>query len=400
MLQGAAWEITPHVLSHFSAVHSRMLSSIVCEDGFNRQKRSKKTGANKKGRVDRAFGALMKQRVLGEVHKYSEISLGAAPGRDVCLPREAYESASYKPTIPLGEIITYQSTTEYYSPAAERHAVCYTDLEVIKYVQQHHLHSSVCNLWLGCLLDSRHQVLVRDKRNGSEASWNFALLHLPASGVLVWPAAAMPWPGRPGEFYFQPSTEIKDMSSYFFVALDAESVEAIHFIWRSPSWMAKHCPGAEPGDNVGMRAVPTGPPDDLMRIAAREAFFQIKTATLVWIANYLKVHLSQTTSLFRTLFELVQAVLGIDDQAALEILAKRMGSMDADPGETYAQLLKMDDACELLDATELKSVKPHKNQIKDGWMRRFVACRSGGAVDGPHGEFSEGASGSRMSVQW
>ena len=46
IVQSGEGTITDAIRAHFTQVHHRMLASQVCEDGFNRQKRCTKTGAN------------------------------------------------------------------------------------------------------------------------------------------------------------------------------------------------------------------------------------------------------------------------------------------------------------------------------------------------------------------
>ena len=61
----------------------------------------------------------------------------------------------------------------------------------------------------------------------------------------------------------------------------------------------------------------------------------------------------------------MQGLLKLDDEATLEILKKRMADFQHDPGETYEHILKLDEACDILDQSEMKSVKPHKSSLKE-----------------------------------
>lgn len=126
ILDHCGWSMTPKAKQHFTQVHRRVLGSQVCEDGFKRQKASKKTGANHKGKVQRAFGALLKRHVLGGVHGYDEVKQAAcAPVRAASLPPEAYKAKAGCCTLPLHKVISHEASASWYSPSADRHSVMY-----------------------------------------------------------------------------------------------------------------------------------------------------------------------------------------------------------------------------------------------------------------------------------
>ena len=74
--QAHQWQLTPELKAWIQKACEKNVTSLINEDGFNRQKNRTTMSKTHKGRPQRAFGTLLDEHVADKVHHYVESSHG------------------------------------------------------------------------------------------------------------------------------------------------------------------------------------------------------------------------------------------------------------------------------------------------------------------------------------
>ena len=119
------------------------------------------------------------------------------------------------------------------------------------------------------------------------------------------------------------------------------------------------CPRLAHGSPPALHAVAFGPPLDILKLCARNAWWKLERAVLSDVAELEGIDISGATSTFDVLLVLTKVVLGVADEEALVILQQRLKALDG--ATTCADdILAVDEAAQCLreeDVQELKSTQ-------------------------------------------
>ncbi len=188
ILQSKGWKFDAEYREHLVKVNSRIISSQVCEDGFNRQKNWKKH-PNRRGLVHGTYEALIKTKVADEVHHYTQPPpCATAVSRESDLRHEFYPQLSDMPK-ELFPIVSFDKKPKWYSSTGDSYTKPFADLNLLDFALRHGLKNNISDAWLGQIFDATHQILVRHRHvPGQISRWFFPMLHVPGSSNFLWPA--------------------------------------------------------------------------------------------------------------------------------------------------------------------------------------------------------------------
>lgn len=134
------------------------------------------------------------------------------------------------------------------------------------------------------------------------------------------------------------------------------------------------------------------PEDLLLRMCVREAFLKLQRSWLVGLASHLQVQLPSGAPLLDVICTLATSILGADDGAALQVVARRLASMDR--MEMFGdELEQLDEAVELLDKNdrakakeskrEHERLKQEQKELREGYKEKAKVVRAAQALAAP-----------------
>lgn len=274
---------------------------------------------------------------------------------------------------------TETSKPTWYSPGVDALPTEHLDLHLIRFVVEHGLEDKAPHAWLGCFVRAEHRIALRMKQGESWGPWRVAAVDVPNICAVAVPATMHDLPGYPGMFFLQleRATSIDD---FLFPLVDLDSVEACTLQWRSPLSVAQEFPMATsmlPRPSAGILPLVVGSPEPLLKVAARQAFWEMPQLSLSMIARHVGIELPRQPGLLPALLAMVQATLGIDEAAALEVCSKRLGAYTP---SCYNELLEVEEAWEVMDQNErsecqqqqsaAKSSVAQQKEYKEQWKAR------------------------------
>lgn len=127
------------------------------------------------------------------------------------------------------------------------------------------------------------------------------------------------------------------------------------------------------------------PEDLLLRVCVREAFFKLERSWLVGLASHLQMQLPAGASLLDVICVLVTGILGADEADTLQVVARRLASMER--MEMFGdELEQLDEAVELLDKNDKAKAKESKREherlkheqkeLRDGYKENAKVLRA------------------------
>ena len=149
---------------------------LCLEDGFHWQKAKVDKQNSHRAREQRAFGTLLEQNVLSQVHKYDEVGVVNFGNRTEQLPQQAFRPLMRSPSIPemsdvIGTVPSQKPT--WWSPGVDTLSVEPADLSLMKWCKDNGKTAQVKDAWLGMLVKASHNILVRTvlKDKKSQCFW-------------------------------------------------------------------------------------------------------------------------------------------------------------------------------------------------------------------------------------
>jgi len=365
-----AWTMCVAIKDYVSANHTRILASVVVEDGFHAQKSSKHERANRLQRIQRAYGNLVEGNVLDGVHRYQAMkpcSVGVE--RAGVLESTSFRTAKpAKPRIDFDDIATTIPATSWNSPGVERLATQDTDLEMMAYCERNVCEASCGNAWLGVFLQASFGLMVREVHGVERGPWKFALSHVPDSSGFVWPAEEIAARGVPQDIVWRPDAKAHPIHDYSFTIVNLDHVEAMSFDWWSPA--RQYQQRAKVDCPLGIVAVARGEPMALLIIAALACFWTLAKTTLERLARHLGLAVRSGDSLFAVLWALVKHILKKSDEETLAIIVFRLGKLRCHEDTVADEMLELDDADDILDRADKEELKARRGQKKDREVER------------------------------
>lgn len=327
------WTVTPAVRQWVRNHNKRIIATQVVEDGFNRQKSCHKY-KNRRARVETAMETVLEKEVLGKVHHFVELDPSrAAPHRNNTLPDETWCANHKTCSMQFPGLVGFEQQVKWYSPSASTWPEAFADLCLTAHAIAEHAEAKIDCVWLGTMLNSKHHILVQKKVPADiypKPPWLFPLAQVGSSSVLCWPAEERSFTISGSEvLYYSPAgVPGTDVAGLFITIFDPNDWIAKDFVWKSPFGQAMQHPEAEnlpaawslvAWEKEGTHAA------SLMKVAARNAFWEFDTSWLSWFAWFCDIQVPAGTKLFDMLMLMVQGILECSSKEAVIIVRQRLG---------------------------------------------------------------------------
>lgn len=380
-LSSTGFVIDEKVRLFLTKKHSRLLSSQVTEDCFNRQKRLKLKASNRRLAMAASWDILFQRRVLSEVHKYKEpVAVEPPSARLEWLPEDTFcAPLKGKDVERLSEVSSFKREPGWYSPSAERWPSRFADVALMHMAKRH---GDYCmdNVWLGEFANFRYNLLLREVLpDGSRGAPRFGAKHLTGSTAFGWPATEITLPGSNAQAWEAATNATVDDT--FLAIYSLEHWEARPIQWLSPAAQASMTRGGDVSQAFACRAHPTTAAWEPLHVAgAREAFWDMGLSTLQSLAKLCDVSLPSDSSAFDLCWVLVKSLLKTSDEATLQILQRRCARVDTHENESSDIFLAMDHDLGHLDKDDQeemnKAKETHKrhtevaNKFKTAWLSK------------------------------
>ena len=179
---------------------------------------------------------------------------------------------------------------------------------------------------------------------------------------MAWPCTQKFFLGWTLPYFELDTTEVEPT---LFAIVDLEPWEVFPLVARSWMWQIHCMPAALKKEVPGTRLFASRSKGSLQEIAAREAFWDMKPSFLKKLASMLGIDIPADSgaTLCGILFHLVSAILATDEEATMEVLAKRLALKDREL-DLSDGVMQLDEALEILEKTDQKKVEAEKKHIK------------------------------------
>lgn len=204
--------------------------------------------------------------------------------------------------------------------------------------------------------------------------WHLALCYFSDSAIHGWPCCKNRLPYGSATFFepIQSNTGPKA-----FAIFDLDCWEACSFDRKSWLFRAFSHPLASAKMPVGLRFLCTYGPEPVVKIAARQAFWNLGMVWLSHLAHRLGLAVagsSSSGSLSNLLFALVQHILKVDDAVTMTICCKRLGINDVDL-PCAEGVLQLDEAIEILEKPDHQAVQAENTHLATQHDTRKIFTR-------------------------
>lgn len=325
ILRKHSWELGEGVLNHFRRVHSRVISSQIVEDAFNRQKNNKKE-PNRRGIVERSWGVLVEKSVASEVHKFKEPAISDDPVEQQALGDEVFHAKLRDSPKEFHELTSFRAKTAWWSPGPQGFTQSY----------------GACEVRAGAGLEEGHpQLVLGGTLSGPpphlgpspprrRCALGVVLRHAPLARDMLHGLACRSShrPDRTGVFY-RPRSRQVGVSQVLVPVLDLTKWEAMPYEWKSPFGLVTQHRGVlvEAWGDWSIMAAPTCEPAALLDIACKQGFWSLKAPFLLRLAQHIEVPLPENPDLIEILECLLRSVLHLEENDLLSFLDRRIQAM-------------------------------------------------------------------------
>lgn len=275
-LRRRQWRVDAKMVQWLDKKSRRFVNSVLCEDGFNVSKNSKRVKGKKKYmRPQKAFSTVVLKRLVSKVHHYTPLSRNSAPAfRGAAVPMEAFRPPLRVGALELPSLCGTSAKPSWSSPGVDRLPVQFVDIKVGRdvFASDPPDFGLLDKAWVGELFHFKHGFVVRKKHDGGY-SWFMPLSHCAGSGCLAWPGRLV----RPGPAceYFAFDQSVKEPCILSAGSLEGWSCMA--FRWRSPLWFASQAPGVGARGGSVVRHFLDGGERTLLQMAASRGFKGLST---------------------------------------------------------------------------------------------------------------------------
>ena len=360
------WALSPEVDKFMVARNSRMISTVLIEDGFRCQRGVEDRRSNTVGANIQQFTRVLQSNVLDKRHHYIAIPPASRdPNTPSSLPDDAMCASVGTSPMKFRSIVSTSAKTSWYSPGPKHVAVEHADHAFLAYVFSNGLQAKARNVWLNCLL--RYQPLVIRNTTTPVKKWYFVLAVNPGSATLVWPAVEEDLGDQAFAYFPDCSTE-RTSEVCFITVLDLSIWEAFVYTWRSPSYCAlKYSCNAR-----RLVAIPNAPPRPLLQVAAMAGFWTIPAWELKRLATHVGCPgLGDGMTSFDLAFSLVQHVLTLSDADTMAILQNRLAAWnDKCSAGICNSFLRIDEVSEIFDKEDTEAAQLQKKKIQDAKVEK------------------------------
>ena len=372
MCETHKWCLTPELTAWITKGCETNVTSLINEDGFNRQKHKCSMARTHKGRPQRAFGTLIDEHVADEVHHFVEVRPEPLTHSRTPLPGVAFSPTMKNPSIPeMTEIVgkSHCDKADWYSPGVGELPTEHADHDLFRKLHAKNRMGKAGNAWLGCFMKQEYQLIVAS--GDKNELWQFGLGEISDSAALVWPCYVLA--RKQDRHYWRAlgpdNDEVKlypRHRSFLLPIVDMKKTYCYTYTWQSPLQIAKNHP-QESFEMMGLKgpavvAVSEEKWDSLDKVAARNAFWDIGSMTLWCVADHLGMQPPTNSDLHGLLHFLVKNILHLNDKQTSDILLKRMKLPFCNDQED--NFLDLDEAFDIMDSDEKTECTNHAKKVK------------------------------------
>lgn len=301
-------------------------------------------------------------KVMSKVHHYAEVEADAAPPcLSACLGKDAFQPSLSSGSLPFSMLVSTSASVPWHSPGAVNWSMPTADLDVVRQASSANDWAMLDACWLSTLVRPGHRLLLQFP---GDPIWYFGLHAWADSSALVFLATTGRLSGVGDNAIFW-EVDASMRKPVLKVVNSLSTILAVCFEWHSPVWQAAQSRGlSQPPPAI--RAFSTsGPPQSLQRLAAQRAFWTVENATLGRIASHLGCTIRAGSSLFDTVWQLVQACLPeLSDSAIMTIVRLRVAAFGA--GDLFTEeLLQVDEAVAVLEKSDERRLHEEQKACRE-----------------------------------
>lgn len=360
------WVLTPELQAWAQARFRKVIMSQLVEDSFNRMKLSSRQQLNRTAREVLHYKHLAESPVLDEVHHFSAVPWGAGtsqpPQQDV--GRDTFHAKVASMSIKTDGLVSLNPKATWYSPAANRLSVCHADVWVRRQaLKESQGLTRIRKLWLGVFMKLQHCLIVRTKAGSTAGDefgpWLLPLKYLPDSGCVFWDTTVKR--SASGGYYVLPSFS-PGPEPIIHAVWDLNAWECMEIKWVSPAGQAAKGVTRSDFGSWGVKAEVMSPPMSLMQAGARSAFWEFDKPLLDKLCQEFGITVPPGSSIFQTLLAMVSTTLDLEEEAALEILGRRL-DVATGAGTNLEDFLELEEAAACLDEGDRKELVEEQRKI-------------------------------------
>lgn len=219
------------------------------------------------------------------------------------------------------------------------------------------------DLWLSCLLDPMHRLIVRERQSPDKLL--YCVGTMPGSCSFGWPMTQHDVPRTPDRSIFLPVKEATHMSVPI-VLVNLDDWEAVAVTWRRPLWahmMFERARGQ--WSQHSCMAFPTDGAADfkpLIKVAAEQGFWNMDLSSLTRLTKHFALDHGPTSTVFDLCWGLVRHVTGCEASVAVDLLKTRCVEQDASDECNTDFLLDLDDGLDALDESDKKELVDERSR--------------------------------------
>ena len=251
------------------------------------------------------MGIVLQKRLLETRFKYQS-PLADTPLQTLGaqLPREAFETAHERQTLPFHEIVSTSPKPPWPSPGAANANIMHIDMYTQADLKKQGNLRSLDNLWLGAFCDASHKIAICFESTflGKKLEeWYFGLDHYTDSGVVLWPAQLRRCSS--GTFLQPSSRMVFGMPRIKgIVDVTSDNIKCACFGWKPWAWQVETFPpkdikGLEPAVRAFINK------DGVMTVKkcmATHCCWRFGRPLICKFAAYFKIKIPAGLSLFMT----------------------------------------------------------------------------------------------------
>ena len=358
-----------------------LLGTQLVEDLNNVEKNDRplsgkgKAGTQHYRRPETCFGAALQREVVNRVHRFSPVQLVEPVVRKTGKLQPEVFTGKPQGSLPFSCVESTRQKADYYSPSVANSCVPAADHFLLEALHAQGALADARDAWKGLFCSVNHQLVFRFTAPGAEHGWFWALFHFSKSSCLVWPVTVTR--GKLLRGNYEVIEPIRGLLRPRLMAITTfAGMEGFTFTWRSWAWQAQRLRG--PKMRPAVRAIRDPADEPLLpipRLLAKNAWFMLAKTDVEDICQDQGVELEDSSTLFSVLLCATKNVLGISEQAALEILRIRFSRLPSNR-EVDADLMQVDEAAACLDQQDRAEFKRAQQEQADQQLERAALSRA------------------------
>ena len=340
------------------AVPSLMIEDMI---GTMKGTKTKKRG-NKYGRPQRGMGMVIRKHVVDKRHKFmaptTDLPVG---GKTTGLTKPSFHPMHENRSLPWNDIVGTKDPAPFYSPRAEMFSHNIADMVMLEAARKAGDINMVQQAWVGEVANVAHRLLLGMPSAGGADDhrlWFHVFYHYPQSAVLAWPGVLEKFGNH---IVFVHNFDINQPVLLGLHRLD--NIKACTFEWRAPLWQEKNMAGGMMKPHRIVAAIEHGPAP-VLECMARKAFWRMSRTQVSKFATLHGTEVPGAASLVDALQLVVQAVLGMDAAAALQVVSQRLGADDL-PATWADEVLSIDEAAQVLDRPDAEALGNEQKELRN-----------------------------------